>query len=156
MPPSNINIRAFLGFSDLFWARIRPEKPFPSKFTLIKSFYGLVLIKNMWENAKNVRNSLLWGGGGICQDKETRDSGWFYTTNGEFTCQLDLPSTKSWRYSNFRGFLAESASPMWNWVKYSIWLPICAIWSTPYGSHGVLHMTNFTCIMELNQKVGIS
>ena len=97
----------------------------------------------------------MWGGG-ICQDKETRDSGWFYTTNGEFTCQLDLPSTKSWRYSNFRGFLAESASPMWNWVKYSIWLPICAIWSTPYGSHGVLHMTNFTSIMELNQKVGIS
>ena len=43
-------------------SRIQPGKPFPSKFTLIKSFYGSVLTKNMWENAKNFLISLMGGG----------------------------------------------------------------------------------------------
>ena len=76
--------------------------------------------------------SSMWGGG-ICQDKETRDSGWFYTTNGEFTCQLDLPSTKS---------LGDIATSVDSWQNLPP--PRGIGLSTPYGClyvpYGVHHM----------------
>ena len=59
-PPNVIKIGAF-SISCIFWARIQARKPFPSKFGLIKSLLGSVLIENKWENAKNAHISLLGG-----------------------------------------------------------------------------------------------